>query len=84
MEGTRAQRGKEAVYAGLLLDRSGAFWSPNAVLPASHIVVAASPRLVLCGSVVKMSSAQFCAQSPAQDLDPSERLGRWLPVRLQG
>ena len=24
-----AQRRKEAVYAGLLLDRSGAFWQPN-------------------------------------------------------
>src|SRR6516225_8672378 len=42
--------GKEAVYAGLLLDRSGAFWSPNAVLPTSPIVVAASPRYAICGS----------------------------------
>ena len=29
MPGARAQRGKEAVYAGLLLDRSRTFWQPN-------------------------------------------------------
>jgi hypothetical protein len=29
MAGARAQRGKEAFYAGLFLDRSGTFWQPT-------------------------------------------------------
>ena len=29
--------GKEAVYAGLLLDLRGAFWSPNATLPTNPL-----------------------------------------------
>jgi hypothetical protein len=46
--------GKEAVYVGLLLDRSGAFWSPNAALatrPHCGCGSAALGALRLCGEI---------------------------------